>query len=91
MKLEAVVGQPRDYLALTLEAYIPFRAFSRYLISQGFGGVAYRSTRMALIGLQGKCITLFNPEDAIYIDGEMEVYEYHKDGCNLITRYGNKP
>ena len=46
---------------------------------------------MALIGLQGKCITLFNPEDAIYIDGEMEVYEYHKDGCNLITRYGNKP
>lgn len=73
-----------------LEAYIPFRAFSRYLISQGFGGVAYRSTRMALIGLQGKCITLFNPEDAIYIDGEMEVYEYHKDGCNLITRYGNK-
>lgn len=74
-----------------LEAYIPFRAFSRYLISQGFGGVAYRSTRMALIGLQGKCITLFNPEDAIYIDGEMEVYEYHKDGCNLITRYGNKP
>ena len=30
------------------------------------------------------------PEDAIYIDGEMEVYEYHKDGCNLITRYSNK-
>ena len=27
----------------------------------------------------------------IYIDGEMEVYEYHKDGCNLITRYSNKP
>ena len=26
---------------------------------------------MALIGLQGKCITLFNPEDAIYIDGEI--------------------
>lgn len=74
-----------------LEAYIPFRAFSRYLISQGFGGVAYRSTRMALIGLKEKCITLFNPEDAIYIDGEMEVYEYHKDGCNLITRYSNKP
>lgn len=46
---------------------------------------------MALIGLQGKCITLFNPEDAIYIDGEMEVYEYHKDDCNLITRYSNKP
>lgn len=38
-----------------LEAYFPFRAFSRYLMAKGFGGVAYRSTRMALIGLQGKC------------------------------------
>lgn len=27
------------------------RAFSRYLIAHDFGGVAYRSTRMALIGL----------------------------------------
>ena len=33
-----------------LEAYFPVRAFSRYLMAKGFGGVAYRSTRMALIG-----------------------------------------
>ena len=70
-----------------LEAYIPFRAFSRYLMAKGFGGVAYRSTRMALIGLQGKCVTLFNVEDATYIDGEMEVYEYQQDGCKFITNY----
>lgn len=37
-----------------LEAYVPFRVFSKYLINKGFGGVAYRSTRMALAGLQGK-------------------------------------
>ena len=70
-----------------LEAYIPFRAFSRYLMAKGFGGVAYRSTRMALIGLQGKWVTLFNVEDATYIDGEMEVYEYQQDGCKFITKY----
>lgn len=70
-----------------LEAYIPFRAFSRYLIAHGFGGVAYRSTRMALTGLQGKCLTLFNVEDATYVEGEMEVYEYYKDGCKFIKKY----
>lgn len=70
-----------------LEAYIPFRAFSRYLMAKGFGGVAYRSTRMALIGLQGKCITLFNVEDATYVEGEMEVYEYQQDGCKFIKKY----
>lgn len=70
-----------------LEAYIPFRAFSRYLIAHGFGGVAYRSTRMALIGLQGKCLTLFNVEDATYVDGEMEVYEYQNNGCKFIIKY----
>ena len=32
-----------------LEAYFPVRAFSRYLMAKGFGGVAYRSTRMALM------------------------------------------
>lgn len=74
-----------------LEAYIPFRAFSRYLIAHGFGGVAYRSTRMALIGLQGKCLTLFNVEDATYVDGEMEVYEYHKEHCTFISKYSSKP
>lgn len=70
-----------------LEAYIPFRAFSRYLMAKGFGGVVYRSTRMTLIGLQGKCVTLFNVEDATYIDGEMEVYEYQQNGCKFITKY----
>lgn len=70
-----------------LEAYIPFRAFSRYLIAKGFGGVAYRSTRMGKIGLQGKCLTLFDKNDATFIEGEMEVYEYHKDGCKFIRKY----
>ena len=70
-----------------LEAYVPFRVFSKYLINKGFGGVAYRSTRMALAGLQGKCLTLFNPEDAIYVQGEMEVYEYHKEGCAFLKKY----
>ena len=70
-----------------LEAYIPFRAFSRYLIAKGFGGVAYRSTRMGKIGLQGKCLTLFDKNDATFIEGEMEVYEYHKDGCKFIKQY----
>lgn len=70
-----------------LEEYIPFRAFSRYLIAKGFGGVAYRSTRMGKIGLQGKCLTLFDKNDATFIEGEMEVYEYHKDGCKFIRKY----
>lgn len=70
-----------------LEAYIPFRAFSRYLIAKGFGGVAYRSTRMGKIGLQGKCLTLFDKNDATFIEGEMEVYEYHKDGCKFVKKY----
>lgn len=70
-----------------LEAYVPFSVFSKYLINKGFGGVAYRSTRMALAGLQGKCVTLFNPEDAIYVQGEMEVYEYYKEGCTFLKKY----
>lgn len=70
-----------------LEAYIPFRAFSRYLIAQGFGGVAYRSTRMQKIGLQGKCLTLFDKDDATFVDGEMEVYKYHQDKCEFIKKY----
>ncbi len=70
-----------------LESYIPFRAFSRYLIAKGFGGVAYRSTRMGKIGLQGKCLTLFDKNDATFIKGEMEVYEYHKDGCKFVKKY----
>lgn len=70
-----------------LEAYIPFRAFSRYLIANGFGGVAYRSTRMQKIGLQGKCLTLFDKDDATFVDGEMEVYRYHQDECQFIKKY----
>ena len=42
---------------------------------------------MALTGLQGKCLTLFNVEDATYVEGEMEVYEYYKDGCKFIKKY----
>lgn len=70
-----------------LEAYIPFRAFSRYLINKGFRGVAYKSTRMEKAGLRGKCLVLFEPEDATYVRGEMEVYEYHKEECRLIKKY----
>lgn len=70
-----------------LEAYVPFRILSKYLINKGFGGVAYKSTRMELAGLKGKCLTLFNPEDAIYVQGEMEVYEYHKEGCTFLKKY----
>lgn len=70
-----------------LEAYIPFRAFSKYLIAQGFGGVAYRSTRMQKIGLQGKCLTLFDKNDATFVDGEMEVYKYNQDKCEFIKKY----
>lgn len=70
-----------------LEAYIPFRAFSRYLSANGFGGVAYRSTRMQKIGLQGKCLTLFDKEDATFVDGEMEVYRYYQNECEFIKKY----
>lgn len=70
-----------------LEAYIPFRAFSRYLMANGFGGVAYRSTRMQKIGLHGKCLTLFDKENATFIEGEMEVYRYYQDKCEFIKKY----
>lgn len=42
---------------------------------------------MEKVGLQGKCLTLFNPEDATFVNGEMEVYEYHCDECKLIKKY----
>ena len=32
-----------------LEAYIPFRKFSKYLMKIGFGGVAFRSTRFVIV------------------------------------------
>lgn len=71
-----------------LEAYVPFRKFSKYLISKGFAGVAFRSTRMQLIGLSGTNITLFNPNDAEYISGTMKKYRYHRDSeCELLKSY----
>ncbi len=30
--------------------------------------------------------TLFDKNDATFIEGEMEVYEYHKDGCKFIKK-----
>lgn len=71
----------------SLDAYIPFRKFSKYLISKGYNGVAYKSTRMELIGLEGFCLTVFNPADIKPINGTMEVYEYDGVNYTLIKRY----
>lgn len=71
----------------SLEAYIPFRKFSKYLISIGIDGVAYRSTRMQKLGLKGKCLTLFNKNDATYISGTMEVYIKNNDEYKLLKKY----
>lgn len=71
-----------------LEAYIPFRKFSKYLIHLGYAGVAFRSTRMEKIGLRGTNLVLFNPHDAEPIEGTMKVYRYHKtDECDLLKEY----
>lgn len=71
-----------------LEAYVPFRKFSKYLIHLGYDGVAYRSTRMELIGLKGTNLVLFNPDDAEPVKGTMKVYKYHNDReCELIKEY----
>lgn len=63
-----------------LEAYIPFRLFATYLISKGYDGIIYRSTRMDLIGEGGKNVVLFNKNDATYWEDSMEVYHYGEDG-----------
>lgn len=63
-----------------LEAYIPFRLFATYLISKGYGGIIYRSTRMDLIGEEGKNVVLFNKNDATYLENSLEVYHYGEDG-----------
>lgn len=60
-----------------LKAYIPFRVFSEYLIEKGYDGIIYRSTRMDKVKLKGKCLVLFNKEDATYIDGTMEKYKFN--------------
>lgn len=71
-----------------LEAYIPFRKFSKYLIHLGYAGVAFRSTRMEKIGLRGTNLVLFDPNDAEPIEGTMKVYRYHKtDECELLKEY----
>lgn len=70
-----------------LEAYIPFRKFSKYLISKGYGGVAYKSTRMELVGLEGYCLTLFEPNDAEPVRGTMQVYEYNGWDSTLLKCY----
>lgn len=59
-----------------LIAYQPFRIFSEYLISKGYIGVAYPSTRMKLIGCKGTCLVLFNKLDATYDEGTMKIYKY---------------
>ncbi len=62
-----------------LKAYIPFHHFAKFLQSKGYAGVIYRSTRMDLIGLQGKNVVLFNPADVEPELGSMKVY--HFDGA----------
>lgn len=59
-----------------LNAYIPFRAFSQYLIDKGYDGIIYRSTRMNKIGLSGKNLVLFDKEYATYKDNTMKKYMY---------------
>ena len=59
-----------------LKAYIPFHYLADYLISKGYSGILYKSTRMNKIGLRGKNLVLFNKEDVTYIPGSMNVYFY---------------
>jgi hypothetical protein len=59
-----------------LKAYLPFRAFSRFLIEKGYNGIIYRSTRMNKIGLSGKNLVLFDKIHATYNKGTMKKYKY---------------
>jgi hypothetical protein len=59
-----------------LKAYVPFHYLADYLISKGYSGILYRSTRMNKIGLRGKNLVLFNKEDVTYIPNSMNVYYY---------------
>lgn len=68
-----------------LEAYIPFRLFATYLMSKGYDGIIYRSTRMDLLGQEGKNIVLFNKNDATYWENSMEVFHYGDDGYTKIV------
>lgn len=59
-----------------LKAYLPFRAFSQYLIGKGYDGIIYRSTKMNKIGLRGKNLVLFDKNHAVYQEGTMKKYKY---------------
>ena len=59
-----------------LKAYVPFHYLANYLISKGYSGILYRSTRMNKIGLKGKNLVLFNKEDVTYVHDSMNVYYY---------------
>lgn len=61
-----------------LKAYIPFHCLAKYLQGKGYSGVIYRSTKMDLLGLQGKNVVLFNPSNVEPVIGSMKVY--HFDG-----------
>lgn len=63
-----------------LESYIPFRLFATYLIDKGYDGIIYRSTRMDMIGQEGKNVVLFNKNDATYLENSMDVYHYGDEG-----------
>ncbi len=63
-----------------LESYIPFRLFATYLIDKGYDGIIYRSTRMDMLGQEGKNVVLFNKNDATYWENSMEVYHYGDEG-----------
>ena len=68
-----------------LEAYIPFRLFATYLMSKGYDGIIYRSTRMDLLGQEGKNVVLFNKNDATCWENSMEVFHYGDDGYTKIV------
>lgn len=67
----------------TRDAYKPFHLLSKYLINKGYVGVIYRSTRMNLIGQQGKNVVLFDNKFANYINNSMHYYHY--DGEKYIS------
>lgn len=68
-----------------LKAYIPFRLFSVYLMRKGYQGIIYKSTRMDLIGQEGKNVALFNKNDATYWENTMEVYHCGEEGYSKIN------
>lgn len=86
MKLidEAIFLPIDDVKDPEFKAYVPFHYLANYLISKGYSGILYRSTRMNKIGLKGKNLVLFNKEDVVVVPDSMRVYDYD------IRKY-NKP